>query len=327
MSTECHSNTTIGHFLDKHNNDKTIFNQYNLYLDTMVNFDNITSVDSYYLHGILLRTLYLNESIVSYSKRVNTNTLMKINLIDNNMGNPYINIHLHSKPYSQIDIVRIFSDDKFVGFNQTLIIKKTIVTYLPAPHGNCSSYSGTTGEQPFGSQSHTQCVRRCVGYYWRQRHKCYPIFIDHNLHELDYKSNDIQSYCYYKNSNLYYNISVECLKYCPKDCLTVEYNSRVISSDSQIGTEFWYNLSVDQMSVKKSLVWDSTQPLYVYREEPVMSLTDYMSYTGGLFSLWFGTNGKHFTLWLIDTIHVISIWFSHKYIQYFSNNRVYDISN
>ena len=123
------------------------------------------------------------------------------------------------------------------------------------------------------------------------------------------------------------NIRAKCVNYCPKDCLTIEYNSRVISSDSQIGTEFWYNLSVDQMSVKKSLVWDSTQPLYVYREEPVMSLTDYMSYTGGLFSLWFGTNGKHFTLWLIDTIHVISIWFSHKYIQYFSDNRVYDINS
>ena len=68
-STECHFNTTIGHLIDKHKNDKTIFNNYNFYLDTMVNFNNITSVDSYQmvpnLYSFLLRTLYLNESILT----------------------------------------------------------------------------------------------------------------------------------------------------------------------------------------------------------------------------------------------------------------------
>jgi len=92
-STECHFNTTIRHLIDKHNNDKTIFNQYNLYLDTMVNFNNITSDDSYYmipgLSGHLLRTLYLNESIVNYSKRVNTNTLVTMRVIHNNIDNIY----------------------------------------------------------------------------------------------------------------------------------------------------------------------------------------------------------------------------------------------
>ncbi|CAG2180814.1 unnamed protein product, partial [Oppiella nova] len=32
-----------------------------------------------------------------------------------------------------------------------------------------------------------------------------------------------------------------------------------------------------------------------------MSLTDYMSYTEGLFGLWFGTNGKDFVIWIIES--------------------------
>ena len=124
-----------------------------------------------------------------------------------------------------------------------------------------------------------------------------------------------------------YNISVECLKYCPKDCLTVEYNSRVISSDSQIGNDLWHNLSLENRTTETSLVWDSTQPLYVYREEPVMSLTDYMSYTGGLFGLWFGTNGKDFIIWLTLRIRLLWIWFAMKYNQYFTNTIVHVFHN
>jgi len=75
----------------------------------------------------------------------------------------------------------------------------------------------------------------------------------------------------------------------------------VISSDTQIGNELWHKLSLNNRTTEKALVWDSTQPLYVYREEPVMSLTDYMSYTGGLFGLWFGTNGKDFIIWIIES--------------------------
>jgi hypothetical protein len=58
-----------------------------------------------------------------------------------------------------------------------------------------------------------------------------------------------------------------------------------------------------------------------------MSLTDYMSYTGGLFGLWFGTNGKDFIIWLTLRIRLLWIWFAMKYNQYFSDTRVHPINN
>ncbi|CAG2167321.1 unnamed protein product, partial [Oppiella nova] len=80
-----------------------------------------------------------------------------------------------------------------------------------------------------------------------------------------------------------------------------EYNSRVVTTDSRIGNHLWHNSSPQYMSTEKTLVWDSTQPIPVYREEPVMSLTDLMVYTGGLFGLWFGTNIKDVIIWFIDS--------------------------
>ena len=215
------------------------------------------------------------------------------------------------------------------GYNHTFIISKTLRTLLPKPHGNCSSYE-SSGEQPFGAISNRHCVRRCVRYYWKQRMGLYPLLIDGYLHELDYETNGTETYQTFRSSEtiykeLMYNASIECLRYCPQQCLTVDYNWKVMSSDTYIGNELWHNSSLENITTEKSLVWDSTQPLFVYREEPVMSLTDYMSYIGGLFCLWFGTNGKDFMIWLTEKMHFIWIWFTMKYNHNFTNNRVYAI--
>ncbi|CAG2169442.1 unnamed protein product, partial [Oppiella nova] len=106
-------------------------------------------------------------------------------------------------------------------------------------------------------------------------------------------------------------VSAKCMKYCPKDCVTVEYNARVVSSDTLIGNELWHNLSLDNRFTEMSLVWDTTQPLYVYRAEPVLSLTDYMSYIGGLISLWFGTNGKEFLIWFLTSYRYLTCGYNY----------------
>ena len=148
--------------------------------------------------------------------------------------------------------------------------------------------------------------------------KCDPVFVNYYLHELDVQSNHTENYCYYKYHHPkylhnVYDISAKCLNYCPKDCQTVEYNWKTISSDTQIGNEFWYNLTEYKRTTEKALVWESTHPMVVYREEPVMSFTDYMSYTGGLFGLWFGTNGKDLIIWVIESIGFIWVWIRMKY--------------
>ena len=82
----------------------------------------------------------------------------------------------------------------------------------------------------------------------------------------------------------------------PKDCLTVDYSSVVKRSDSEMNNEFWYNLNESQRYYRKSLIWDSTQPMFAYNEESVMSFTDYLVNCGGLIGLWFGTNAKDFII-------------------------------
>ena len=57
-----------------------------------------------------------------------------------------------------------------------------------------------------------------------------------------------------------------------------------------------------------------------------MSLTDYMSYIGGLFGLWFGTNGKNLIIWQIDTMHMTYISLGVKYNQYIQRNKVHNIN-
>ncbi|CAG2173389.1 unnamed protein product [Oppiella nova] len=157
--------------------------------------------------------------------------------------------------------------------------------YLTAPHGNCSYYLDTDNGNPFDAISHMNCMRRCRRLWGGPKEKCSIYFMDRYLDELDFEANFTHNDCYNK----------------PIDRLEDRTPFRLLNSDTIIGTEFWHNLDTDHWFAEKSLVWDSTQPMYVYREEPVMSLIDYMVFMGGLFGLWFGTNGKDFVIWIIES--------------------------
>src|SRR6202012_1788155 len=114
--------------------------------------------------------------------------------------------------------------------NNTIIISKTLKTLLTRPHGNCSYYDGSSG-QPFGAKSHNHCMRRCQRKYIKILNKCNPLFINYYCNELDFQTEFNETFCFnrYDNENqlnVIDSIKVNCLKYCPKDCLTVEYNSR-----------------------------------------------------------------------------------------------------
>ena len=93
----------------------------------------------------------------------------------------------------------------------------------------------------------------------------------------------------------------KCKNYCPIDCQSVDYSYSVHKTDSQVRNEFWYNLNESERYYRKSLIWDSTQPMFAYNEESVMSFTDYLVNFGGLLSLWFGTNAKDFIILIIES--------------------------
>ena len=157
-----------------------------------------------------------------------------------------------------------------------------------------------------------QCYRLCIRDFADKLFNCVPLFIDDSISELDFLTND-KTICHFESFVELNNITKrqlfsKCSNYCPKDCRTVDYSTVVKRSDSEMNNEFWYNLSESQRYYRKSLIWDSTQPMFAYNEESVMSFTDYLVNCGGLIGLWFGTNCKDFIIWLIETKFLIKIW-------------------
>ena len=68
----------------------------------------------------------------------------------------------------------------------------------------------------------------------------------------------------------------------------------------------------------KTLVWDTTQPMFVYKEVPVLSFIEYMVYLGGLVGLWFGTSAKDVVIILFDKTFWLNLWHIFP-IKYHSN--------
>ena len=93
----------------------------------------------------------------------------------------------------------------------------------------------------------------------------------------------------------------KCLSLCPIDCLTVDYFYDILETDSFVRNDYWFELNSSQRYSKTTLIWDSTQPMYAYNEESVMSFTDYLSSFGGLFGFWLGFSAKDITDWFIQS--------------------------
>ena len=93
----------------------------------------------------------------------------------------------------------------------------------------------------------------------------------------------------------------KCLSLCPIDCLTVDYFYDILETDSFVRNDYWFELNSSQRYSKTTLIWDSTQPMYAYNEESVMSFTDYLSSFGGLFGFWLGFSAKDITDWFLQS--------------------------
>jgi len=281
------------YYISSNNNHKSI--QINLLMcyDSYLNdLDN---------HIALIRTININDIVKIIDRNSNYTSNKILSILQNFNSQQLENIVLHSHPYTLITDFHK-KEFQFQGFNHSIIIRKSIKVYLSKPHGNCSYYDRSAGEQPFNANSYTHCMRRCIRHYFHRYNNYTPFYVNNYLHELDFETNLVKDLRFYSfDEHMNRNVSTKCVNYCPKDCLTVEYNSRVVTTDSRIGNHLWHNSSPQNMSTEKALVWDSTQPIPVYREEPVMSLTDLMVYTGGLFGLWFGTNIKDVIIWFIDS--------------------------
>ena len=205
--------------------------------------------------------------------------------------------------------------------DQKILVQKISHYYLKAPHGNCHEYDDKT-QKYFNSSNQWQCYRRCLKNHGKQEFNCNPVFIEYTIHELDFTSSDLQIDCNssfqqmfdkYVNKN---DLKTRCEKFCPKDCQRNDFKMKTIRISS------YYESHNQSTHYTKSLVWDSTQPMFAYYEEPIMSFIDYLVHCGGLFGLWFGTSAQDVIHFLINHRFWSYIW--HKVIDY--NNRIIPIN-
>ena len=142
--------------------------------------------------------------------------------------------------------------------------------------------------------------------------KCKPVFIDNTINELDFSSNDLIdcNYSLQKSFDKFIeenNLREKCPQICPKDChiydikfRTFNYEMDINMSEVMKNRDDQYLNNLEKYPFKKRLVSDSTQPMFVYNEESVMSFTHYMCYCGGLIGLWFGTSAKDVIVLLLE---------------------------
>jgi hypothetical protein len=171
---------------------------------------------------------------------------------------------------------------------ESLLTKKTF-EYLETPYASRCSYYDKS-RTVFDSVSNEHCIQQCLRNYCETKLNCscYVInifgFLFDTISQTHNLSNNLQV-CELELTHIKYfhkfdNYTKFCTDLCPIDCIqnefiiTQNYKNKKIYSDPK----FW----------KFKLFWDESKPHIINKEIPVMTLTDYFCYIGGLFGMWFG---------------------------------------
>jgi hypothetical protein len=150
----------------------------------------------------------------------------------------------------------------------------------------CSHYK--SNDRPFNAFSQSVCLRKCYQNYCQKRFGCSPLVIkeiissiDEQKNEMQFCSQELNDFCEKAINEI--NLSKECAKYCPKDCIQFDIQlSRIVVSPEE----------TENLTQEIELVWNKNYPLITYIETRVITFTDYLCYCGGLFGLWFGSNAN-----------------------------------
>ena len=199
--------------------------------------------------------------------------------------------------------------------DQTILVSKTSHHYLKPPYGNCSDYQDN--DRMFNSSNHWQCYRQCIKTMAENIFNCRPVLIEYTSHELD---SDSYIECDSSVQKLFdeylktQNISSKCNQICPKNCVDIDFKMNVIKE-----TQNDLGRNNSQTTNYRSLVWDTTQPMFVYKEELILSSIDYIVYCGGLVGLWFGTSAKDVIIIVFDKTFWFNLW--HIILIKYNSNR------
>ena len=162
----------------------------------------------------------------------------------------------------------------------------------------CPQYYGNKNIE-FALNCQSMCDNGCLMQQFMHEGKCMPGFISEffKLNTDKFRNNyDRTKYC----SKLFDNKNIslilrECQLKCPEECFQVEYWST--PKETQLGRDRSILdtpniLSGRNDSVERRIVWSSSEPMFAYIDEPVLTFTAYLVYCGGLMGLWFGQSLK-----------------------------------
>ncbi len=180
----------------------------------------------------------------------------------------------------------------------------------------CSHYN--SNYRPFNAFSQSVCLRKCYQNYCQKRFKCSPLVIKEIISSIDEMENE-PNFCSKELNDICEkavnekNISNQCTKYCPKDCIQFDYQ---YSKHKRVAKE-----SIEETE----LVWDTYYPLISYIETRVITFTDYLCYCGGLLGLWFGSNANSVITYALNLRNWISLKNKSLYIIWITKDKFMSI--
>ena len=219
---------------------------------------------------------------------------------------PIVFIH-HDKIIENVNFERKY----FTNFltDKSIIVKKSSHNYLSKPFGSCIDYSIPNALTYYG-MSHYECYRKCLFFEHKKQWNCIPYVMFSFITEYDLIDNitkicrtNIIDEIKFKQEFARKYFSEKCLKRCPKDCFQVEYLNKVLDLESYLDNKQVNNQKKNNL-FERNILWDTSEPMFAYIDEPVMTFTQYLVYCGGLMGLWFGQSVKDLFTILFD----ISFW-------------------
>ena len=203
--------------------------------------------------------------------------------------------YFHDDKYPKNDVVK-FNFVQTLPINVSIVVKKSSHQYMSRPFGQCHHYR-TPNDLTYNAMSYIECYRKCLKRQYIKRWICVPYLIDHFITEYDV-TNDVIERCSTNLNQVRNKIRQEqnfaklCSKNCPKECFQVEYSSETKERNTFFANQKWIDSDPKSRAYERQIVWDTSEPMFAYIDEPVMTFTQYLVSCGGLMGLWFGQSLK-----------------------------------
>ena len=213
-------------------------------------------------------------------------------------------VYFHHDRTPTFDIIKN-NEHSIMTNNLSIVVKKSSHQYMSRPFGQCYDYQ-IPDKTIYNGMSYMECYRKCLTHQYIKSWECVPYLMDNFITEYDL-TNDETKRCSTNRDDIINRRRDEryfvgkCLRICPKECFRVEYTSKMKERETYFDNQFWLkNSKKSYRYEERVIVWDSSQPMIAYIDEPVMTFSTFLVNCGGLMGLWFGQSLKDVFSLLID---------------------------